>query len=279
MAYDLEKGRLWVVCRSCRRWSLVPLDLRWETLEELEGLTAGKARLLSRTDHVSLYRAGGLEIIRIGAPGLEEEAWWRYGRALPERSPWARWMPPLIRRLRFGTFAWVGEKGCSECGQPFRELRLEEWKILIVRPTGGAFPDLSLTRGCPRCRDAQKGGLHLDGLEAELALARILAFQNQRGEARVTVQAAARLVRDPEGPKNLVRLLSRYGKPLSELQGMGLTALEILVNAARERTLMKLEAEALQAQWKGEEELASLLDGELSPVGRLRELVRRVRGG
>ena len=60
---------------------------------------------------------------------------------------------------------------------------------------------------------------------------------------------------------------------------MGLTALEITVNAARERTLMKLEAEGLQARWRREEELASLVDGELSPVHRLEGLVRRFGRG
>ena len=60
---------------------------------------------------------------------------------------------------------------------------------------------------------------------------------------------------------------------------MGLMALEITVNAARERTLMRLEVEAMQARWRREEELAAVMDGELSPVARLEVLVRRVRGG
>jgi hypothetical protein len=115
-------------------------------------------------------------------------------------------------------------------------------------------------------------------VEAELTLARVLAFLSFSGESRVTVQAAARLLDDPEGPAVLVRLLSRHGRPLGELQPMGLTALEVVVNAARERTLMKLEAEALQARWRREEELAALVDGELSPLSPVGALLWRVRG-
>jgi hypothetical protein len=105
-----------------------------------------------------------------------------------------------------------------------------------------------------------------------------MAFQNDMGESRVTVRAAARLLEDPEAPAALIRLLSRHGKPLRDLQPIGLTALEITVNAARERTLMRLEVEALQARWRDEEELAALVDGELSPVPLLDGLVRRFRG-
>ena len=30
LAFDEDKGRLWVICRSCERWNLTPLDERWE---------------------------------------------------------------------------------------------------------------------------------------------------------------------------------------------------------------------------------------------------------
>ncbi len=293
VAYDIHKGRLWVVCRSCRRWSLLPLESRWEALEELERLVSGEARLLSKTDNIALFGVGPLEIVKVGPADLAEEAWWRYGRQLPDRSRLSRWIPPLVRRLRFGVFAWVGQRACPECAYVFRDLLLADRQILIVRPeeglgdpggtegsesTGAAGGAFSITRRCPRCRDAQRGGLHLTGIEAELVLARVLASHNHTGESQVTVQAATRLLQDPEAPASLVRLLSRHGRPLGDLQPMGLMALELTVNAARERTLMKLEVEALQARWRIEEELASLMDGELSPVARFRSFRSRARG-
>ena len=36
LAYDGERGRLWVVCTRCRRWNLTPIEERWEALEECE---------------------------------------------------------------------------------------------------------------------------------------------------------------------------------------------------------------------------------------------------
>ena len=74
-----------MVCRSCRRWSLTPIEERWEALEELEKLSRDKARLLSQTDNIALLRAGPLEIVRVGKAELTEEAWWRYGRELVSR--------------------------------------------------------------------------------------------------------------------------------------------------------------------------------------------------
>jgi len=297
VAYDALKGRVWVICRTCRRWSLLPLEARWEALEELEELTSGNARLLARTKNISLYRKGPLEIVRVGGAGAGEEAWWRYGNQTPGGRRVGRWTPPILRTLRFGSLAWVGERSCPVCGHVFREVAFNDRKILRVAPAdqerladaraggGGGGRDVpappgsfSLHRPCPRCKGSHDGGLRLAGLEAEITLARVLAFQNYLGESQVTVQAAARLVADPENPMALVRLLSRQDRPLGDLQPIGLTALEIAVNAARERTLSRLEAEALEARWKREEELASLVDGELSPVASLGGLVRKIRG-
>ncbi len=275
VAFDLAKGRLWLICRSCRRWSLVPLEDRWEILEELEVVCSGKARVLSRTPNITLLRKGSLEIVRVGGADLAEEAWWRFGRQIPARSPFASWSSPLFRKLRFGTNAWVGEVPCRVCGFVFREISFADRKILMVRPEEAGF---SLRRRCPRCKEAEDGGLHLGGIEAELALARIMAFQNDLGVSRVTIHAATRLLQDPEGPEDLVRILSQHGKPLGDLPPIGLTAMEITVSAAREKTFLKMEAQALQARWRREEELAAIIDGDLSPVARLEGLVRRLRG-
>ncbi len=85
LAFDPARGRLWAICRSCKRWSLTPIEERWEALEELEKVTRDRARLLSQTDNIALLRAGPLEIVRVGRANLSEEAWWRYGRELTTR--------------------------------------------------------------------------------------------------------------------------------------------------------------------------------------------------
>jgi len=79
LAFDGEKGRLWVICRSCERWNLTPLEERWEAIEECERLFRGTSLRMS-TDHIGLARVSeGLELVRVGSPQRPEMAAWRYG--------------------------------------------------------------------------------------------------------------------------------------------------------------------------------------------------------
>jgi hypothetical protein len=79
LAFDASKGRLWVVCRSCERWNLTPLEERWETIELAEKLYSETRRRVS-TDQVGLARLReGTELVRIGQPLRPEFAAWRYG--------------------------------------------------------------------------------------------------------------------------------------------------------------------------------------------------------
>jgi hypothetical protein len=79
LAYDQQKGRLWVVCRHCERWNLTPLETRWEAIDEAEQLFR-RARLRIATENIALVRLHeGLELVRIGVPPRLELAAWRYG--------------------------------------------------------------------------------------------------------------------------------------------------------------------------------------------------------
>ena len=55
LAYDGVMGRLWVVCPSCARWNLTPLEERWEAIEECERLFRATLVRVS-TDNVALGR-------------------------------------------------------------------------------------------------------------------------------------------------------------------------------------------------------------------------------
>ena len=77
LAFDSAKGRLWVVCPSCERWNLTPLEERWEAIEEAERLYRG-TRLRVATDQIGLARLrDGTELVRIGEPLRPEFAAWR----------------------------------------------------------------------------------------------------------------------------------------------------------------------------------------------------------
>ncbi|MEO7042758.1 MAG: hypothetical protein ABI035_10895 [Gemmatimonadaceae bacterium] len=79
LAFDEAKGRLWVICRSCERWNLTPLEERWEAIEECERLFRATSLRMS-TDHIGLARVSeGLELVRVGSPQRPEMAAWRYG--------------------------------------------------------------------------------------------------------------------------------------------------------------------------------------------------------
>lgn len=79
LAFDAEKGRLWVVCTKCGQWNLSPLEERWEAIEECERFFRD-TRLRVSTDNIGLARlAEGLTLVRIGRPQRPEMAAWRYG--------------------------------------------------------------------------------------------------------------------------------------------------------------------------------------------------------
>src|ERR1043165_4386793 len=79
LAFDAARGRLWVVCKSCERWNLSPLEERWEAIDECERLFSD-ARLRLSTEHIGLAALReGLTLVRIGAPKRPEFAAWRYG--------------------------------------------------------------------------------------------------------------------------------------------------------------------------------------------------------
>ena len=69
------------------------------------------------------------------------------------------------------------------------------------------------------------------------------------------------------------------GRRLGDLQRTGGIALEIAANEASEQHLLELELAEIESHWRREEELASIIDGELTPLPLLEQLRRRVSGG
>src|SRR4030095_13054321 len=85
LAFDADRGRLWVVCRRCRQWNLTPTEERWEAIEECERFYRD-TRLRVSTDQIGLARlASGLELVRIGRPQRPEFAPLRHGAHVRRR--------------------------------------------------------------------------------------------------------------------------------------------------------------------------------------------------
>lgn len=313
LAFDPGRGRLWAICRTCKRWSLTPIEERWEALEELEKITRDRARLLSQTDNIALLRAGPLEIVRVGRANLSEEAWWRYGKELAARRKsykrlslagsiavggvlvggWATGGMTLLgtwfilghasstvadgaRWLRFGSAAWRGDKTCANCGYTFHSIPFRNRNGLTLLP-GDRPGSMELSHPCPRC-GTRESGLRLTGAEAEHTLRRTLAYHHFAGASERRVSSATRLIQEAGSPQDLARIIVRNGRRLGDLQRTGAVALEIAANENAEQHLLELELAELEAHWKKEEELASIVDGELTPLPVLETLRRKISG-
>ncbi len=316
VAYDPERGRLWAVCKSCKRWSLAPIEERWEALDELEKGVRDRSTLLSQTDNITFLRVGRLDVVRVGRADLTEEAWWRYGRELAHRAAkhkqmmfmgtaaagaaiaggwatggigwlgaWFLWehapdkVANVARWLRFGGTAWHGHQACPRCGYVFQSIPFGERGGVILSCGEQSGGPLSVTRRCPTCHEVDEGGLHLGGKEGEYVSRRLLAYHHHAGATEGRVKAATRLIKEAGNARNLTRIVIREGRTLGDLQRTGAIALEIAVNDSVERRLLNLEMAELESYWKEEEELASIMDGELTPLSPLESLRRRVTRG
>lgn len=92
LAFDADRGRLWVVCRKCERWNLTPFEERWEAIEQCERAFR-ETRVRVSTDHIGLARLkDGTDLVRIGNPLRPEFAAWRYGDQFGRRRRKRLWI-------------------------------------------------------------------------------------------------------------------------------------------------------------------------------------------
>ena len=289
IAYDPAQGRLWVICAHCMRWNLAPIDERWEVLEVLERLRE-RGRLLAGTEHISLIQVADLDLVRVGRANLAEEAWWRYGTELRRRRsrynkvvaadvglaivffPFWGWggvgadstLNRYSRFRKFGSTAWRGFRSCSHCGNPLTELHFRHARDLILTPSGD---DFVLEFRCAQCKlQNNEGGFTFEGIEAERLLRKSLAYYNYSGADENGVKAAVHVIDQAGSAGALVRSLSQQRFPLGEDSNRShlALALEIAVNDDVEREQLELELAELEARWLEEEELAGIIDGELT---------------
>ena len=313
LAFDPQRGRLWAICGGCGRWSLAPIESRWEALEELERLTVDRGRLLAETGRIALFRAGEMDVVRVGRAGLEEEAWWRYGTQMRKRrrlysagalvgkalrvgmlitsGPVYFLFTPkdaanrLLRYGRFGRTAWKGEVRCARCGGIRRRIRYAEADSLLFGPNPHG-EGLALGARCERCargvltrlttpresfhEHAPRGHL-ITGVEAQQTLRRLMAHRNFAGATERQVHDAIGFIDQAGSPEGAVQRLAQRDRRLAATVGgkegaVPAVALEIALNDEAERRLLEMEVKALEARWKEEEELAAIVDGELTLV-------------
>ena len=144
LAFDARQGRLWVICPTCERWNLSPLDERWEAIEECERRFR-TTRIRFSTDNIGLaYLPEGLALVRIGPALKPEIAAWRYGRLLGRWLPAAR-RDPILRMAR----RWVvqGEKAIDYSWRRITGIHLGYDLPTWLRVHGQGNRVLAVTRG------------------------------------------------------------------------------------------------------------------------------------
>ena len=309
VAFDPSRGRLWVVCDGCRRWSLAPIEDRWEALEEIEKLATDRGRLLSQTENIALLRVGNLDIVRVGRARLAEEAWWRYGKELKERRSRYRragyiegaaiiglsiatggfwWMfggdtiNQFLRWRQFGSAAWRGTATCTRCGNPIHEIRFKDSnRLTVVSSDADGF---ALQLQCRQCRwkGYREGIIQIDGVTAQHVLRRTLAWRHNQGASDERVIQATKMIDEIGSAHALTRSVAGRALSLDKLDHKRnrteAIALEIALNDDAERRLLEMELTELEARWREEEEIASIIDGELTPMPNLEKLRHMLSG-
>jgi hypothetical protein len=266
VAFDSAKGRLWVVCRSCERWNLTPLDERWEAIEDAERLFSA-TRVRVSTDNIGLAKLSeGLELVRIGAPLRPEFAAWRYGdqfgrrrrRAIAAGGVGAVAMvaaAPVAVPAAIGAFWTVGgvftsgwiAGGVQLPYQMAKDWLLSERVVAHVPDGAGHTLDVRVRHlresallyddGAPAIHLAQDDGIRvLEGAAAQRALGVLLARSNAWGASASQVRAAVQRIGERGDVTGWLRAASRLsarpgGRVMAKMRkvgALGLTPVERL---------------------------------------------------
>jgi hypothetical protein len=288
LAFDSEKGRLWVVCERCRRWNLSPLDERWEAIEECERQFRG-TRLRYSTDNIGLARhREGLELVRIGRPQRPEFAAWRYGKHFLRRRA-RRIVKATLQGVGYTLTSFIGvfaffftdenskvvarvhdENGKRLAGvrRDLKELEVKpgdspgRWKLRVpFRP----WEKYGFLRGARAHGD--RGIVELEGSTAIRAASHVLPRINSFGAKSDQVTRAVRLIEEVGEPERLFALTPEIAEQ-TRLTRMDLEtrlALEMAAHEESERRAMEGELAALEAAWREAEEIAAIADRLLLP--------------
>lgn len=299
IAFDPVEGRLWTICEGCHRWNLCPMESREGALYELERIVRDHAKPLAHTANIQLFSAGALTLVRVGEAGLVEQAWWRYGRELRKRkdsfdSPRSRvtaytfgalaflgdlvgfndgdvaidWedtpVADVLRWRRFGWAAWHGRETCPYCNSKLVALRYDlSWWVYPLRGDDGR---LGVGIPCQRCDPWTPDKIYeLHGDVAENTLRRVLAYQNITGASERKITDAAEAIEHAGSAGAFALDATSRRASLWKMGPTSTIALEIALNETVERRMLDLEVRALEFLWKQEEELARIIDKELTP--------------
>ena len=298
LAFDGEKGRLWVVCRHCERWNLTAVEERWEALEQCERAFS-ITRLRVSTDNIGLARLHeGLELVRVGRALRPEFAAWRYGDQFGRRRRRQLALTGgalvlvggvvaggAVAGIGLGAFGGMISQIVQRLvnGNPkavIARLQLPEGVLTVERR------DLARTSILPSDRapfalgiDRKGGGVVLlDGPDAVRAAGLLFPAANRFGAGRNDVRGAVSRIESAGDPAGylagvtragaIARRAADYDRRWGTAQGKGLFALpkverlaiEMALQEDSERRAMEGELQELERAWRDAEEIAAISD-------------------
>ncbi len=297
LAFDGDKGRLWVVCRRCQRWNLTPLDERWEAIEECERRFRD-TRLRLSTEHIGLARLpGGLELIRVGRPQRPEFAAWRYGDQFGRR----RRNNIIKAGLGLGALGAVvaggAAVGASVGGFSWMLWQFGEQvvkgspdKVLAKIPVEGRSTVKVKRKHLPHVHLLEAGDgwslglpekkrlVGIEGDEALRAAGKLLPHLNRFAGKKASVADAVGLLDGEADPARYFATAARRAREpkFGKLPEPVRLALEMAAHEDTERRALEGELALLERSWREAEEIAAIADNLLIPRS-VEDFIRRLR--
>lgn len=111
---------------------------------------------------------------------------------------------------------------------------------------------------------------------AENVLRRLLAYQNIGGASERRIVEAATAIERAGSAGEFALDVTNQRRSLWKMVQTGTIGLEIALNESVEKRMLDLEVRALEFIWKREEELARIIDQELTPRRMLEAHLRHL---
>ena len=229
LAFDPAKGRLWVVCSSCERWNLTPLEERWEAIEQAEKLYSDTRRRVS-TDNIGLAKMrDGTTLVRIGSPMRPEFAAWRYGDQFGRRrtrqimiagagvaAVSALVIGGAAAGVGIGGFGWIMARSIKNIVQGSPEavvakIKVEGDSVLHVRRRHLGESTITRTTDGSMALHLRfkNGSADFVGREAERIAAIVIPKVNRFGGDKAAVATAVQEIEREGSPEKYLETLSK----------------------------------------------------------------------
>jgi hypothetical protein len=297
IAFDPRLGRLWHVCPSCMRWTAAPFEDRWEILEACERAAQRGSSILLQTEHLCLLRTRRAQLIRIGSAPRAEFAGWRYSSLLDAFALRAGLLGRLLRlplRPAGGNIGADYHGGVATLPLPWIGSPFVEHSGLLA----ALFSSAPLAPSCPACDDpllilphefatlrlTMDAGHATVLAECALCGAEVgVPVRAARPTLRIGLAIVNRPHRDPEKVVRAVTPVDRSGGADAYVARLARGDVTLGALSPKQRLALWIsldesaETEALEAEWRHAEELASIADGELTEVPGFATFRARIR--